>query len=118
MKTNVSDVLRNITKIRKLKGFSQEYVAQKIGLKQSGYGMIESGTRELKVEFLLQIAIVLEVDVIDFFISDNSYSDNHNEVIQVHEPRANYFDKDLLIESLKMNVELLTEKLKKYEETK
>ncbi len=59
------NILNNIVKIRNEKGFSQDFVASKIGLKQSGYGLIERGERSLDYEKLLQIALTFEMDVID-----------------------------------------------------
>lgn len=58
-------ILGNIVKIRKNKGFSQDYVALSIGMKQAGYSLLESGQRSLDCDTLLQIANVLGVSVID-----------------------------------------------------
>lgn len=59
------ELLENIAAMRKDKGLSQDNIADSIGLKQSGYGLIESGERGLDYERLLQIAIALNVSVID-----------------------------------------------------
>lgn len=58
-------VLARIREIRTNKGYSQEYVAVKLGLKQSGYALIENGKNELSVVRLLQIAIILEENIIN-----------------------------------------------------
>lgn len=46
---------------RKELGYSQEYVALKLGLSQKAYSDIESGKTKLKNDVLNQIAIILEI---------------------------------------------------------
>ena len=67
------NILENIAQIRKSKGFSQDYLAGEIGLKQSGYGLIERGERSLNYQLLVQIALVLEMDVIDIITYPDRY---------------------------------------------
>ena len=77
--------MENIAQIRKSKGFSQEYLAEKIGLKQSGYGLIERGERSLEYNKLLQIALAFEMDVIDIITYPDKYvyseTDNETRVL-------------------------------------
>ncbi len=58
-------ILDNIRKIRELKGFSQEYVASELNIKQSAYNLIENGNRKLTIDKLLQIAICFDVSPVD-----------------------------------------------------
>ncbi|KKB55631.1 helix-turn-helix domain-containing protein [Parabacteroides gordonii] len=51
----MNDILRNIDAIRRNKGYSQEYLASQIGIKQAGLSLIMSGERELKYNTLLQM---------------------------------------------------------------
>lgn len=46
---------------RKELGYSQEYVALKLGLSQKAYSDIESGKTKLKNDVLSEIAIILEI---------------------------------------------------------
>ena len=46
----------NIRKIRQLKGYSQEYVADKLNLSQGGYGRIERGEVKVKMETLEKLS--------------------------------------------------------------
>ena len=62
---DMENILLNIKKMREKFGFSQEYVAESIGLKQASYALIEAGKRELKYRQLQQIAITFGVNVID-----------------------------------------------------
>ena|SRR5690554_858498 len=65
------NILENIIAIRKQKGYSQDFVASQIGLAQPGYALIEKGNRGLDISRLLQIAIVLDVDVIELLQGPN-----------------------------------------------
>lgn len=73
METTLERLLENIATIRRNKGLSQEYVASKIGLEQSSYSLIEKGSRSLDYSRLLQIAIALDVSVIDIITYPDVY---------------------------------------------
>lgn len=49
--------------IRLKKGFSQEFVADKIGMTQSNYARLESGKSDIKFERLAQIATAFEMTI-------------------------------------------------------
>jgi transcriptional regulator with XRE-family HTH domain len=68
------NILENIAKIRNSKGFSQDYVASRLNMKQSGYALIENGNRGLQYEILLQLAIVFSMDIIDIITYPEVYS--------------------------------------------
>ena len=63
----MNSILENIDTIRRNKGYSQEYLAMRIGMKQAGFSLIMSGERELKYNTLLQIANALQMSVILHF---------------------------------------------------
>lgn len=69
----MNDILRNIDAIRRSKGYSQEYLASQIGIKQAGLSLIMSGERELKYNTLLQIANALQESVIDIIAYPEKY---------------------------------------------
>lgn len=69
----MNEILRNIDAIRRNKGYSQEYLASQIGMKQAGLSLIMSGERELKYNTLLQIANVLQESVIDVIAYPDKY---------------------------------------------
>ncbi len=73
MEYQKNDILKNITQIRKAKGFTQQYVAENIGMKQAGYGLIETGERNLQYDVLLQIAVVFDMDVVDIITYPEVY---------------------------------------------
>ncbi|MCL1943350.1 MAG: helix-turn-helix transcriptional regulator [Candidatus Azobacteroides sp.] len=65
METVLEKTLRNIEQIRNLKGYTQEYVASKLGMRQAGYALIMNGERGLQFKTLEQIAIIFEMDITD-----------------------------------------------------
>jgi len=56
-----------IRKIRVSHGYSQEYMALKLGMTLSSYSKLERGLVELSVSRLVQISEVLEFDLGQFF---------------------------------------------------
>jgi len=59
-------VAANIRKIREHRNYTQEYLAAKLNISQNAYSKIELGYTKITVERLFQIAIILEVDPVDF----------------------------------------------------
>jgi transcriptional regulator with XRE-family HTH domain len=57
---------RKLEKIRKLQGFSQEYVASKLNISQKSYSKIECGETKVTLKKLIEICKVLEIDVKKF----------------------------------------------------
>jgi len=48
----MNSILENIDTIRRNRGYSQEYLAMQIGMKQAGFSLIMSGERELKYNII------------------------------------------------------------------
>jgi transcriptional regulator with XRE-family HTH domain len=79
----ISDKIRHI---RELKDLTQEYMANKLGITQSGYSKIEMGTVDVTYSKLTEIAEALSVKVEDivcfdgqkYFHSFNKVSDSYN----------------------------------------
>jgi transcriptional regulator with XRE-family HTH domain len=70
----------NIKKIRELKNFTRDFVADKLEMSTSGYGKIERGEVDLTISKLVKIAEVLNVDInfilkfdVRKFFSDDEY---------------------------------------------
>lgn len=101
-------ILKKIAVIRGHKGFSQEYVAEKLSIKQSGYGLIENGKRKLTVVMLLQIAMILDVFVIDLI----TYPLKYDEVKKALPENFDLVESQKeTIQSLKSNISLLQDKV-------
>ena len=67
--TNIYNVIgHNIKKYRKLKGWTQKQLAEKLLLSDSFIGKLESVTYQtISIDTLEQIANILEVDIKNFF---------------------------------------------------
>nr|WP_310587490.1 helix-turn-helix transcriptional regulator [uncultured Dyadobacter sp.] len=59
------EIGEKIKKIREIKNYTQEYMAQKLEMTQAGYGKIERNESELSYPKLMKIAEVLKVSVED-----------------------------------------------------
>jgi len=101
-------ILKKIAVIRTNKGYSQDYVAEKLNLKQSGYGLIENGKRKLSVVMLLQIAIILDTPIIDVLTYPLVYDDVKKLVPENSDLVAS--QKETIL-SLKSNISLLNDKI-------
>lgn len=60
-------ILMNIMLARTKKGYSQEYMAEKLSIVQKSYGKIENGKTKLSVTRLKEIALILEIDIPNLF---------------------------------------------------
>ncbi|WP_254561198.1 helix-turn-helix domain-containing protein [Dyadobacter diqingensis] len=65
VETKTRAVAANIRKIREYRDYSQEYLAMKLGISQNAYSKIELAYTKITLERLIQIAAVLEVNLID-----------------------------------------------------
>ena len=64
----------NIKQIRELKNFSQEYIAQQLGISQATYARIETGVIIPRVDRLQCIADILEVDMSTLLNASNVFN--------------------------------------------
>jgi transcriptional regulator with XRE-family HTH domain len=122
----MNTLLDNIKKRRNSKGYSQEYMAEKIGIATVNYGKIERGTTQMTINKLTSIATILEVDAIALlgesfdvpektiaFIKDiEEMKKLHSEITELDQEIKDYEaklaeftkradDQDLLIQSMK-----------------
>lgn len=114
----------NIRKVRERKGFSQEFVAQELGINQSTYGKIERENSKISIDRLIKIAEILQEDLTEFLDlstkhtfnqtnKDNGYGyvetlitenkDSLNKISELYEKII--ADKDKQIDFLKKLVE-------------
>jgi len=101
-----------IKTFRELKNFTQEYMAEKLGISQAAYSKIESGATKLSYSKIVDIAKVFEVQVEELLAFDsqkyfNSFnnvkgSNNGSVTINVEEGdiKTLYEDKIKLLEKL------------------
>ena len=105
-----------IKQIRELKNFTQEYVAQKLGLSTRAYSKIETGETQLTINRLNEISAILEVQPMEVLGFDdkkvfNFYNSNDiNNVKNMNMPEKLIQQYEETIQSLK---EPILEQLKK-----
>ncbi len=59
----VKNIAGNIRRTRESKGYTQEYLAMKLGISQNAYSKIELGYTKITLERLFQIARITEVEI-------------------------------------------------------
>jgi len=76
-----TSIKNKIKSIRELKNYTQEYMADQLGVTQAGYSKIEKGKTILSYIKLVEIARILEVSVEDIISFDSQrYFNNFNNV--------------------------------------
>lgn len=72
-----------IKKVRELKNFTQEYVAEQLGMSQSGYSKLEAGETDVSFSRIEQVATVLGLTINDLLNFDEkvvfNISNNNTE---------------------------------------
>lgn len=77
----VEKISNRIKKMRELKNWTQEYMAERLGISQNTYSRMETEASKISVDRLLEIAQIFEVPI-EFLMNTNSpilnISNNHN----------------------------------------
>ena len=82
------DVNRKIRIMREIKNWTQEEMAEKLGMSHNGYAKIERGETKLYLEKLNQIAQIFNIDLSDlisdqehnvFFLLNETHDEAHRE---------------------------------------
>ena len=99
-------ICSRIKNLREIKGFSQEYMAQKLSVSVSSYSRIERCEVNLTVEKLLQISALLQTDY-KLIIEGDTLAGS----IQINDPGYPQFD---LNNTYKEHIEMLKDQLEYY----
>ncbi|UOE49392.1 helix-turn-helix transcriptional regulator [Mucilaginibacter sp. SMC90] len=65
IKDQITPILEYIRQLRESKHYSQDYLAYRLDIGQNAYSKLELGYSKLSVQRLIEIAAVLEVDVVE-----------------------------------------------------
>lgn len=68
---------QKIRQVREEKNWSQEYVAEKLGLSPNGYAKIERGETRLTLARLTELAEIFEMDILELIKGEIQGSDYH-----------------------------------------
>jgi transcriptional regulator with XRE-family HTH domain len=64
-------ILFNIRKVREFRNYTQDYLSAKLRISQNAYSKIELGYSSVTLNRLIEIAEILEVELIDLICSDD-----------------------------------------------
>ena len=78
VEAKIKSVAANIRKIREYRNYTQEYLAMKLGISQNAYSKIELAYTRITLERLIQIAQILNVDIVDLLCN------NSEDLIRLH----------------------------------
>ncbi len=73
---------RKVRQLRKLRGFTQEYIAIRMGLSIRGYSKIELGETKLSVNRLFELADILDLTVHEILMVEVNLDDSNHLVSQ------------------------------------
>ena len=78
----VKGIIIKIRNLRNTKEYSQGYVGDRLGIGQVAYHKLENGKTKIKLEMLLKLATILEVDANYFFeINTVNFKKSNNEIL-------------------------------------
>lgn len=98
-----SRIIMKIRRHRDIKGFSQEYMAEKMNLTQSTYAKIENNYTKLTIDRLNEISKILEIDISDLL------QEKHPKIYNIYNNEIGYIE-NLHIENKELLKELLDTK--------
>jgi len=75
----VRTAIINIRKIREYRNYSQHYVAAKLSISQNAYSKIELFQSAITLNRLFQIAVILEVEVMNLLYVEHLTEDMFND---------------------------------------
>jgi len=114
-----------IKKVREIKGFKQEYMAEVLGISQPSYSKIETDEAGVSQERLEQIAKALEVTVADILAFDEKlfFNQTNNKTAVGYNNTVNQYgitdnERKLYEDKIKLLEEMLEMKNKEIERLK
>jgi transcriptional regulator with XRE-family HTH domain len=63
-------IVSNIRKIREFRNYTQDYLAAKLKISQNAYSKIELGYSNITLNRLVEIAEILEIELVDLICED------------------------------------------------
>jgi transcriptional regulator with XRE-family HTH domain len=69
--SKTKEIVTNIRKIREFRNYTQDYLAAKLKISQNAYSKIELGYSSITLNRLVEIAGILEIDLVDLVCHDS-----------------------------------------------
>jgi transcriptional regulator with XRE-family HTH domain len=73
----LDDFGRRVAEIRRAKGWTQERIAERLGMPLRNYQKIEAGLRNITMRTIVAVANAVDVPLHDLFIAPESRSPRH-----------------------------------------
>jgi len=68
--SKTKQIVSNIRKIREFRNYTQDYLAAKLKISQNAYSKIELGYSNITLNRLVEIAGILEIDLVDLICQE------------------------------------------------
>ena len=69
--SKTKEIVTNIRRIREFRNYTQDYLAAKLKISQNAYSKIELGYSSITLNRLVEIAGILEIDLVDLVCHDS-----------------------------------------------
>jgi transcriptional regulator with XRE-family HTH domain len=69
--SKTKEIVTNIRRIREFRNYTQDYLAAKLKISQNAYSKIELGYSSITLNRLVEIAEILEIDLVDLVCRDS-----------------------------------------------
>ncbi len=101
-----------IKKLRSEKGYSQEYLADRLGVSQATLSNIESGKTKPDIDVVKNVCEELEVAILEL-IEDRKtvYQENNEQAVGYIADTQNFYVSDKLIEQYEARIKELQERI-------
>jgi transcriptional regulator with XRE-family HTH domain len=104
------EIGQKIRQIRELKGYSQEYIASKLGVSQRAFSKIETNETKVDWQKITKIAEILEIEPLDIVSFDDNLVFNNCNQSGKFEQFINQLPEKLM-EQYDMRIKALEEEL-------
>lgn len=78
----MKNIASNVRNMRAYKGFTQDYIAEKLGISQNAYSKLELNYSKITLDRMFQLAEVLECDISDLFIVEPGLTIMSNDAVE------------------------------------
>jgi len=101
------EIGNKIKKVRELKNYTQEYMAERLGITQSGYSRYEKEDGDLTISQLDKISEIFQMKLEDLISFDekfifNNYGTSHDKSFSVNYSNINDKERELYDKTIKL----------------